>query len=107
MQIQLKSLEKANESMEAGIVEDRDDLIKYGKEHPRTERFYIQAPRFRSDDLEVEEPRQEEAQVTDGEMQELVKKEKMQDIHSAVDTFGKIVGDKQMLISPEDGLEKR
>ena len=101
------SLEKANESMEAGIVEDRDDLIKYGKEHPRTERFYIQAPRFRSDDLEVEEPRQEEAQVTDGEMQELVKKEKMQDIHSAVDTFGKIVGDKQMLISPEDGLEKR
>ena len=101
------SLERANESMEAGIIEEADDLIRYGKEHPRQKRFYIQAPRFRSDDLEVEEPRQEEAQITDGEMQELVKKEKSQDIHSAVETFGKTVGDKDILVTPEDGIEKR
>ena len=101
------SLERANESMEAGIIEEADDLIRYGKEHPRQKRFYIQAPRFRSDDLEVEEPRQEEAQITDGEMQELVEKEKLQDIHSAVETFGKTVGDKDILVTPEDGIEKR
>lgn len=101
------SLERANESMEAGIIEEADDLIRYGKEHPRQERFYIQAPRFRSDDLEVEEPRQEEAQITDGEMQELIGKEKLQDIHSAVETFGKTVGDKDILVTPEDGIEKR
>ena len=98
------SIARANENTDLGRVEDMDDILRYGREHPRRERYYIQASRFRADDMEIDGPKEEEPkdyQVTDGDMRELVASERLQDIKQATETFGLIVGEKDILKSTE------
>lgn len=94
------TIARANENTDVGRVEDMEDMLRYGREHPRKERFYIQASRFRADDMEIDGPKEEDTkpiQITDEEMRKLVQKENLQDIKQATDTFGLIVGEKDIL----------
>lgn len=94
------TIARANENTDVGRVEKMQDMLRYGKEHPRKERFYIKASRFRADDMEIDGPKEEDTkpiQITDEEMRELVQKEKLQDIKQATGTFGLIVGEKDIL----------
>ena len=94
------TIARANENTDVGRVEDMEDMLRYGREHPRKERFYIQASRFRADDMEIDGPKEEDTkpiQITDKEMRELVQKENLQAIKQATDTFGLIVGEKDIL----------
>jgi hypothetical protein len=94
------TIARANENTDVGRVEDMEDMLRYGREHPRKERFYIQASRFRADDMEIDGPKEEDTkliQITDDEMRELVQKENLQAIKQATDTFGLIVGERDIL----------
>lgn len=106
------SLDRADENYREGRVEKASDLWDYGVMHPRSTRYVRQNVRLleeesidMEDEERVDQTQAEETKkyITEEELIEVLRGEKLETLKSAIDTFGKVVGEQDLSLDEELG----